>query len=215
MEQTSTTCCAKSTRISGEFSMEVPLIVSRNTLPAKNLTDLIAWLKLSADRASQGTAGAGSPQHIAGIYFQQQTGIRFQLVPYRGVAPAMLDLVTGQLDLMIDQPTNSLPQVAAGNIQANVVRTKTGLAAAPDIPTVDEAGLPRFYVSIWRELWVPDGPRRTSSTNSTPLLLLLWSVRKAAPGGFSGRPGTACRSSKFPRYRSTGGTGALDHGFYS
>jgi tripartite-type tricarboxylate transporter receptor subunit TctC len=133
----------------------VPLIVSRNTLPAKNLTELIAWLRANPDKASQGTAGAGSPQHIAGIYFQKETGTRFQFVPYRGVAPAMLDLVAGQLDFMIDQATNSLPQVSAGQIRAYAVTAKTRLAAAPDIPTVDEAGLPGFYVSIWQGLWVP------------------------------------------------------------
>ena len=133
----------------------VPLIVSRNTLPAKNLTELIAWLRANPDKASEGTAGAGSPQHIAGVYFQQETGTRFQFVPYRGVAPAMLDLVAGQLDFMIDQATNSLPQVAAGKIRAYAVTAKTRLAAAPEIPTVDEAGLPGFYVSIWQGLWVP------------------------------------------------------------
>ena len=133
----------------------VPLIVSRNTLPAKNLTELIAWLRANPDKASEGTAGAGSPQHIAGIYFQQETGTRFQFVPYRGVAPAMLDLMAGQLDFMIDQATNSLPQVVAGKIRAYAVTAKTRLAAAPEIPTVDEAGLPGFYVSIWQGLWVP------------------------------------------------------------
>ena len=133
----------------------VPLIVSRNALPAKNLTELIAWLRANPDKASEGTAGAGSPQHIAGVYFQQETGTRFQFVPYRGVAPAMLDLMAGQLDFMIDQATNSLPQVVAGKIRAYAVTAKTRLAAAPEIPTVDEAGLPGFYVSIWQGLWVP------------------------------------------------------------
>jgi tripartite-type tricarboxylate transporter receptor subunit TctC len=135
-----------------------PLIVSRNTLPAKDLSGLIAWLKANPDKASQGTAGAGSPQHIAGIYFQKETATRFQFVPYRGVAPAMQDLLAGQLDFMIDQATNSLPQVSAGMIRAYAVTSKTRLTAAPDIPTVDEAGLPGFYISIWQGLWLP---RRT------------------------------------------------------
>jgi tripartite-type tricarboxylate transporter receptor subunit TctC len=137
----------------------VPLIVSRNTLPTNNLMELIAWLRANPDKASQGTAGAGSPQHIAGIYFQKETGTRFQFVPYRGVAPAMQDLMSGQLDFMIDQATNSLPQVAAGRIKAYAVTAKTRLAAAPAIPTVDEAGLPGFYVSIWQGIWAP---RQTS-----------------------------------------------------
>jgi tripartite-type tricarboxylate transporter receptor subunit TctC len=132
-----------------------PLIVSRNTIPAKDLRELIAWLKANSDKASQGTAGAGSPQHVAGIYFQKETGTRYRFVPYRGVAPAMQDLVAGQIDFMIDQATNSLPQVRGGKIRPYAVTAKTRLAAAPDIPTVDEAGLPGFYISIWHGLWVP------------------------------------------------------------
>jgi tripartite-type tricarboxylate transporter receptor subunit TctC len=133
----------------------VPLIVSRKTLPARNLAELITWLRANPDKASQGTAGAGSPQHIFGIYFQKETGTRFQFVPYRGVAPAMQDLVAGQLDLMIDQATNSLPQVVAGSIKAYAVTAKTRLAVAPYVPTVDEAGLPGFHFSIWQGLWAP------------------------------------------------------------
>ena len=125
-----------------------PLIVSRNTIPATDLKELIAWLKESPNKPSQGTAGAGSPQHIAGLYFQKETGTRYQFVPYRGVAPAMQDLVA-------DQSANSLPQVRAGKIRAYAVTAKTRLEAAPDIPTVDEAGLPGFHVTIWQGLWVP------------------------------------------------------------
>jgi len=79
------------------------------------------------------------------------------LVPYRGSGPAMLDLVAGHLDIMCDQSANSLPQVRAGQIKAYAVTAPTRLAAAPDIPTVDEAGLPGFYISVWHGLWVPHG----------------------------------------------------------
>jgi tripartite-type tricarboxylate transporter receptor subunit TctC len=132
-----------------------PLIVSRPTLPAKDLRELIAWLKANTDKATQGTAGAGSPQHISGLYFQQAAGVRYQFIPYRGVAPAIQDMIAGQIDFMIDQATNSLPQVRAGKVTAYAVTAKDRLAAAPDIPTVDEAGLPGFYVTIWQGLWVP------------------------------------------------------------
>jgi tripartite-type tricarboxylate transporter receptor subunit TctC len=137
-----------------------PLIVSRPTLPAKDLGELIAWLKANADQATQGTAGAGSPQHISGLYFQQVAGVRYQFVPYRGVAPAIQDMIAGQIDFMIDQATNSLPQVRAGKVKAYAVTAKERLAAAPDIPTVDEAGLPGFYVTIWQGLWVPKNTPR-------------------------------------------------------
>jgi tripartite-type tricarboxylate transporter receptor subunit TctC len=132
-----------------------PLIVAKKTLPAKDLKGLIAWLKANPDKATQGTSGAGSPQHIAGLYFQKETETRYQFVPYRGVAPAMQDLVAGQIDFMIDQATNSLPQVRGGTITAYAVTAKKRLAAAPDIPTVDEVGLPGFYLTIWHGLWVP------------------------------------------------------------
>src|SRR5437660_5136225 len=87
------------------------LIVSRNAVPANDLKSLIGWLKANPDKASQGTGGVGSPAHIGGVFFQATTGTRFLFVPYRGAAPAMQDLLAGQVDLMFDQATNSLPQV--------------------------------------------------------------------------------------------------------
>ena len=134
-----------------------PLIVSKNSIPAANLMELIAWLKANPGNGLQGTAGVGSPQHIAGVYFQGETGTRFQFIPYRGVAPAMQDLIAGNIDFMIDQATNSLPQVRAGKVRAYAVTAKSRLTAAPEIPTVDEAGLPGFHISIWQALWVPKG----------------------------------------------------------
>ena len=134
-----------------------PLIVSKNSIPAANLMELIAWLKANPGNGLQGTAGVGSPQHVAGVYFQNETGTRFQFIPYRGVAPAMQDLIAGNIDFMIDQATNSLPQVRAGKIRAYAVTAKSRLTAAPEIPTVDETGLPGFHISIWQALWAPKG----------------------------------------------------------
>lgn len=133
------------------------LIVTRSALPARDLVELVAWLKANPDKASQGTAGAGSAAHVSGAYFQAVTGTRFQFVPYRGAGPAMQDLVAGQIDLMFDQASNALPQVRAGKIKAHAVTARTRLAAAPEIPTADEAGLPGFHVSIWRGFWAPRG----------------------------------------------------------
>ena len=134
-----------------------PLIVSRNSIAATNLKELIAWLKANPEKGLQGTAGVGSPQHIAGIYFQKETGTRFQFIPYRGVAPAMQDLMAGNIDFMIDQATNSLPQVRAGKVRAYAATAKSRLSAAPEIPTVDEAGLVGFHIGIWQALWLPKG----------------------------------------------------------
>jgi tripartite-type tricarboxylate transporter receptor subunit TctC len=131
------------------------LIIARKAMPAKDLTELIAWLRANPDKASQGTSGGGSPAHVAGAYFQKETGTRFQFVPYRGVNLAVQDLLAGQIDMMIDLASNSLPHVRAGTVKAYAVTAKSRLAAAPDIPTVDEAGLPGFYTSVWHAIFVP------------------------------------------------------------
>jgi tripartite-type tricarboxylate transporter receptor subunit TctC len=137
------------------ISTNAYLIVARNEVPAGDLKGFIGWLKANPDKASEGTAGAGSPQHVSGVFFQNVTGTRFQFVPYRGAAPAMQDLLAGQIDMIIDDPTNALPHVRSGKIKAFAVTSRSRLAAAPDIPTVDEAGLPGFYFSRWHALWAP------------------------------------------------------------
>jgi tripartite-type tricarboxylate transporter receptor subunit TctC len=133
------------------------LLVSRKDLPASDLKGLIAWLKANPDKATAGTGGVGSPPHISGVFFQKMTGTQFQFVPYRGTAPAMRDLLAGQIDIMIDQASNVLPQLRAGAIKAFAVTSKERLPSAPDVPTVDEAGLPGLYVSVWHGLWAPKG----------------------------------------------------------
>jgi tripartite-type tricarboxylate transporter receptor subunit TctC len=133
------------------------LIVGKKAAPAKDLKELIAWLKANPGKATQGTAGVGSPSHVSGAYFQSATGTTFQFAQYRGAAPAMQDLVGGHVDLMFDQPPNSLPHVRDGNIKAYAVTGKARLASAPDIPTVDEAGLPGFYITVWSGMWAPKG----------------------------------------------------------
>jgi tripartite-type tricarboxylate transporter receptor subunit TctC len=138
-----------------------PLVmVARKSLPASDLNELIVWLKANPDKASAGTGGVGTPPRVAGLFFQRATGTRFQFVPYRGTGPAMLDLVAGRIDLMLDQASNVLPQARAGTIKAFAVTAKARLASAPDIPTVDEAGLPGFYISVWHGTWVPKATPR-------------------------------------------------------
>jgi len=139
------------------LSFQPLLIVARQGMPAGNLKELIAWLKANPDKATQGTPGAGTAAHIAGAFFQRETGTRFAFVPYRGTGPAMQDLVAGQIDLMIDTPTNPLPHVRAGTIKVFAVAAASRLPSAPDVPTVDEAGLPGFHFPFWQALWVPKG----------------------------------------------------------
>src|SRR5215510_276173 len=131
------------------------LVVAKRTMEANDLNGLLAWLKANPNKASQGTAGVAAIEHIVGILLQKQTGTRFQQVPYRGNAPAMQDLVAGQIDLMFADATTALAHVQAGRIKAYAVAGKTRLAAAPDIPAVDEAGLPGFYAALWYGLWAP------------------------------------------------------------
>jgi tripartite-type tricarboxylate transporter receptor subunit TctC len=120
------------------------------------LKELVAWLKANPDRASAGTAGVGgSTGQVGGVFFRNMTGTRFGFVPYRGAGPAMQDLMAGQIDLMFDIAGNSLPQVRAGTIKAIAVMANSRIAAAPDIPTVDEAGLPGLYLSGWYAVFAP------------------------------------------------------------
>jgi tripartite-type tricarboxylate transporter receptor subunit TctC len=134
------------------------LLLGKTALPANDLNGLIAWLKANPNKATQGNTGVGSPVHLSGILFQKETGTRFGFVPYRGGTPALQDLVAGQIDVLFMDPTTSLAQVRAGNVKAFAVTAAARLSSAPDIPTVDEAGLPGFYVSQWYGLW---GPKRT------------------------------------------------------
>src|SRR6266853_1807313 len=134
------------------------VVVARKDLPATDLKELIAWLRANPDKATEGTAGPGSGQHVSGIYFQEVTRTRFQFVPYRaGSSEIMRDLVAGHIDLTFDQAITALPHVRNGGVKAYAVTSNKRLAAAPDIPTVDEAGAPGVYISTWYGLWVPKG----------------------------------------------------------
>jgi tripartite-type tricarboxylate transporter receptor subunit TctC len=132
------------------------VLVGRNTLPANNLKELIAWLKANPDMASAGTTGVGSSGHLAGILFQNITSTRFQHVPYRGNALALQDLVAGQIDLIFaDQ--SALSQVRAGTIKGFAVAAGSRLPGAPDLPTAEEAGLPGFSFASWNAVFAPKG----------------------------------------------------------
>jgi tripartite-type tricarboxylate transporter receptor subunit TctC len=140
-----------------ELVAEPLLIVGRKNLPAADLRALIAWLKANPDTASVGIAGVGAIGHLTGISFGRESGTRFHFVPYRGNGPATQDLVAGQIDLMIEPSSNFRTLVRAGSIKAFAVTSATRSATAPDIPTVEEAGLPGFRASLWYGLWAPKG----------------------------------------------------------
>jgi len=139
------------------IATESLIVVGRKTLPANDFKELISWLKANPDKVSAGTGGNGSVAHVVGAFFQKETGTRFTFVPYRGLGPAMQDLVAGQIDIMFDTAANSLPQVRAGNVKVYAITADRRLPNAPDIPTAHEAGLPGFFASNWRAIWAPKG----------------------------------------------------------
>jgi tripartite-type tricarboxylate transporter receptor subunit TctC len=151
-----------------QLGSEPLLIVGKKNLPADDLKGLIAWLKANPDKASAGIAGVGATGHLTGISFQKETGTTFQFVPYRGNAPAMTDLLAGQIDFMIEPSSNFKSLIAAGSVKPFAITGRTRLPSSPDIPTADEAGLPGFFASLWYGLWVPGIRRRISSPNCMP-----------------------------------------------
>jgi tripartite-type tricarboxylate transporter receptor subunit TctC len=134
------------------------MMLARKGMPGEDLKGLIAWLKANPDKATQASPTAGS--QVAGAYFQSLTGTKLQIVPYRGAAPAMQDLIASQIDLLFVQPAVALPQVRGGAIKAYAVTGPNRLAVAPEIPSVDDAGLPGLHVLGWYGLFAPKGTAR-------------------------------------------------------
>jgi tripartite-type tricarboxylate transporter receptor subunit TctC len=142
----------------GQMPNNPYVVVSKNELPAKDLKELVAHLKANPGKVSVGTGGAGTGQHVSGVYFQKATGTEFTFVPYRaGSSNVMRDLVAGHIDLTFDQAISALPYVRNGQVRAYAITAKARIASAPEIPTVDEAGAPGVYISTWFGLWAPKG----------------------------------------------------------
>lgn len=133
------------------------LLISKNGVPAKDLKEFVAWVKANQAKAAVGSIGAGSAAHVAGVYFESIAGVKLNYIPYRGAAPALQDLLAGNIDFMFDHLAHALPHVKGGKVRAYAVTADQRVPSAPDIPTVDEAGLPKLHVSIWFGLWTPKG----------------------------------------------------------
>jgi len=134
------------------------VIVTRPDVPARNLKELVAWLKANPDQASAATAGIGSIAHVASIYFGNQTGVTLRIVPYRSGGAAVGDVVAGHVTFIFDQLSGGSSEMyASGKLRPYAVTARTRLPSVPDIPTVDEAGVPGLYVSTWYGLWAPKG----------------------------------------------------------
>ncbi len=139
------------------IASEPLMIVGKKALAAKDLKELIAWLKANPDKASIGIPAVGGTGHLAGLSFLKETGTQAQFIPYRGNGPALQDLVAGNIDMQIEPSSNFFEQVRSGNIKAFAIAAKTRTGAAPNIPTTDEAGLPGYHASLWYGLWAPKG----------------------------------------------------------
>ena len=135
---------------------DAPLVlVAKKAMPINNLGEFIAWLKANPEKASLGTAGIGSPPDLLGRLLRQETGTQFNLVAYRGAGPALQDVIAGQIDAMFVNIAASLPHVASGAVKALGVTTLKRMAVAPEIPTLDEAGLRGFQFAYWAALFAP------------------------------------------------------------
>ena len=132
-------------------------IVSRKNLPANDVKEFIAWLKKPDTKASSGAVGVGGPGDIAVAAFQRQTDTRFALVPYRGGAAVLQDLLSGQIVFTFGQAATYLPHVRSGQLKALAVLTPKRWWAAPDVPTLDESGIKDIHAGFWHGIWVPKG----------------------------------------------------------
>ncbi len=137
---------------------DVPMtIVARKDFPAKDFKEFLSYVKANKDKITYANAGVGSASHLCGMLFMTAIGTDLTTVPYKGTGPAMNDLLGGQVDFMCDQTTNTTSQIKSGKIKAYGVTTKTRLASMPDLPTLNEAGLPGFEVAVWHGMYAPKG----------------------------------------------------------
>jgi tripartite-type tricarboxylate transporter receptor subunit TctC len=136
------------------------VVVVNPGVPAKTLKEFVAYVKSKPGEVSYGTGGPGTPSHVMAVDFGARVGAPLNIVHYKGSGPALQDVMAGHVNSTFDQAATALGQVRAGRVVALAVTAPARLTSAPDIPTVDEAGLPGFYMSIWHALWVPKGTPR-------------------------------------------------------
>ena len=136
------------------------MLISKMAVPAKNLNEVVAWIKANSQKMQFGTGGIGGSSHMAGVYFLNRIGVKTDFIPYRGGAPAIQALLSGEIDLYMTQIAGAITQVRAGKLRAYMVTAKTRQSAAPELPTVDEAGMPGLYTAVWHGIWAPKGTPR-------------------------------------------------------
>jgi tripartite-type tricarboxylate transporter receptor subunit TctC len=137
---------------------DVPMtVIARGNFPAKDFKEFLTYIKANKDKVTYANAGLGAASHLCGMLFMSAIQTDFTTVPYKGTAPAMNDLLGGQVDFMCDQTTNTTGQIQGGKVKAFGVTTKTRVASLKDIPTLDEQGLKGFEVAVWHGVYAPKG----------------------------------------------------------
>jgi len=137
---------------------DVPMtIIARKDFPPKDMKDLITYVKANKDKVTYANAGVGAASHLCGMLFMSAIQTDLTTVPYNGTAPAMTDLIGGQVDFMFDQTTNTTQQIKGGKVKAYAVTTHNRLKSMPDLPTAEESGLKGFEVAVWHGMWAPAG----------------------------------------------------------
>ena len=132
-------------------------LVAKKDFPAKNLKELVAYVKANKDKVTYANAGVGAASHLCGMLFMSAIQTDLTTIPYKGTGPAMNDLLGGQVDFMCDQTSNTTSQIKGGRIKVYGVTTRTRVPSLPDVPTMTEAGLPNFEISVWHALYAPKG----------------------------------------------------------
>jgi tripartite-type tricarboxylate transporter receptor subunit TctC len=137
---------------------DVPMtFIARRDFPAKDMKELLAYVKANKDKVSYANAGVGSASHLCGMLFMSTINTELTTVPYKGTGPAMNDLLGGQVDFMCDQTTNTTSQIKSGKVKVYAVTTKTRVPSLSNVPTMNEAGVPGFEVAVWHGLYAPKG----------------------------------------------------------
>ena len=137
---------------------EVPMtLIAKKEFPAKDFKELVSYVKANKEKVSYANAGVGSASHLCGMLFMSAIETDVLTVPYKGTAPAMTDLLGGQVDFMCDQTTNTTSQIKSAKVKAYGVTSMTRVASMPDLPTLNEAGLKGFSVGVWHGVWAPKG----------------------------------------------------------
>jgi len=138
--------------------VDVPMtLIARKDMAAKNLGELIAYVKANADKINLANAGLGAVSHLCGTLFQQSLGVNLTTVPFQGTGPALNALLGGQVDLLCDQTTNTVPHIKAGSVKLYGVTAKQRIKALPDAPTLHESGMKDFEVIVWHGVYAPKG----------------------------------------------------------